>query len=124
MEQCVFKPEDFDGKKNRDAVLKLDEKTIDAATTGEFRGIRFSDICAHAAESFYGNNMPGHKRRLNSKKPLEYYAACIRAQEQIDQKMDFEYADDICASADTGLSTIGLTNIWAVINTATIGIGM
>ena len=44
-----------------------------------------------------------------------------RAQEQIDQKMDFEYADDICASADTGLSTIGLTNIWAVINTATIG---
>jgi len=31
MEQCGFQPDDFDGKKNKNAVLKLDEKTIDAA---------------------------------------------------------------------------------------------
>ena len=35
--------------------------------------------------------------------------------------MDFEYAEDIRADADTGLSTIGLRNIWALISTATIG---
>jgi hypothetical protein len=44
-------------------------------------------------------------------------------QPKIDEVFDVENTDDIMASADTGLSTIGLRNIWSVINTATIGKG-
>jgi hypothetical protein len=56
--QITDKPTDFDAKVNKDAVLKLDERTIDAATSGEYSGIRFSDICDHAAESFYNGKTP------------------------------------------------------------------
>ena len=120
MEQCGFRPQDFDAKSNKDAVLKLDERTIDAATSGDYRGIRFSDLCAHAANSFYDSRM-NTRRRLNSMRPMEYFEACVRAQEEIDKKLVFADSDDIRADADTGLSTIGLKNIWALINTATIG---
>jgi hypothetical protein len=120
MENCGFKPKDFDYKANPDAVLKLDERTIDAATSGKYRGIRFSDICAHAAHSFYDSKMPT-QQVLHSRKPVEYFEASVRAQEEIDKRLVFNDSDDIHADADTGLSTIGLRNIWAVINTATIG---
>jgi hypothetical protein len=122
MEHCGFKPGDFDGKTNKDSVLRLDERTIDAATSGDLRGIRFSDLCAHAANAYYEPRTAA-RRRLASKKPLEYFAACVKAQPHIDEKLDFDHVEDIRASADTGLSTIGLQNIWAVINTATIGKG-
>jgi hypothetical protein len=122
MTHCNFKPEDFDGKVNKNAVLRLDEKTIDAATSGEYRGVRFSDICAHAAEAHY-NGKVQRRSRLNSRSLDENYAACVRAQPLIDERLDFDYVDDIRADADTGLSTIGLNNIWSVINTAVIGKG-
>jgi hypothetical protein len=122
MENCGFKPKDFDSKANPDAVLKLDERTIDAATSGEYRGIRFSDLCAHAATSFYDSKTP-HRRKLMSHQPMEYFEASVRAQEEIDKRLVFHDASDIKADADTGLSTIGLNNIWQVINTAVIGKG-
>ena len=120
MNNCGFSPKDFDVKENKDAVLRLDEKTIDAATSGDYRGIRFSDLCAHAAEAFYDGKVPT-QRRLRSRKPMEYFSACVKSQQYIDEKLDFDSVEDIRADADTGLSTIGLRNIWNVINTATIG---
>ena len=122
MEHCGFKPGDFDGKTNKDSVLRLDERTIDAATSGDLRGIRFSDLCAHAANAYYEPRTTT-RRKLASKRPEEYFVACVKAQPYIDEKLDFDHVEDLRASADTGLSTIGLQNIWAVINSATIGKG-
>ncbi|MDR0328232.1 MAG: hypothetical protein LBI05_08065 [Planctomycetaceae bacterium] len=120
MEHCGFQPSDFDSSVNKKATLKLDERTIDAATSGDFRGIRFSDLCAHAAESFYNGKMPNRKR-IGSRSNMDLFQTCVRFQPEIDARLDFEFADDIRADADTGLSTIGLRNIWALINTHTIG---
>jgi hypothetical protein len=120
MEHGDFQPKDFDGKATPNSVLRLDERTIDAATSGEYRGVKFSDLCAHAAESFYEKSPQRH--RLLSRRGQDYYAACVKAQQTIDERLDSHYyGDDIRADADTGLSTIGLKNIWMVINTATIG---
>jgi len=44
----------------------------------------------------------------------------MRFEPELESRLNFEYAEDIRASADTGLSTIGLRSIWALINQHTI----
>jgi len=124
MGNCGLQPSDFDQaecrKQGREAVLALDEKVIDAATSGRYRGLRLSDICAHAVETHYNGRSPVQRQRISGLHE-DYYDACTEIQPEIDKKLRFRFAEDIRADADTGLSTIGLRNIWALISTATIG---
>jgi hypothetical protein len=113
---CGFSPDDV--KK----FIKIDDRSLDASTTSDMRGIRFSDICAHAVQTFYGDNDKHRAGRSLSMRPFEIYQKAVAVQDEIDTKYDCD-PSDIRADADTGVSTIGLKNIWSLINTATMGKG-
>jgi capsid protein len=101
--------------------IKIDDRSLDLSTTDRMRQVRFSDICAHAVQSYFGEQgMP--RFGLYSARPMELYQKAVEVQTEIDRKYSYD-PSDIRADVDTGVSTIGLKNIWTLINNATIGRG-